>query len=175
MMKYGTILAIDDNAALLTALKYCLGEMFDKVITLPAPDDALKVIAQEEVNIILLDMNFTLGVNTGQDGLFWLKAIRRRHPDLPIVLMTAYADVSLAVKGLKSGAADFITKPWDNDDLTDKLKAVLDAENDVATLDAVETEHIRKAIDKCKGNMKLAAEMLGITRQTLYNKVKKLD
>ncbi|MCQ2237090.1 MAG: response regulator [Bacteroidales bacterium] len=175
MIKYGTILAVDDNAALLTALKYCLTDMFEKVITLPSPDDALKIIAQEDVDLVLLDMNFTLGVNTGQDGLFWLKAIRRRHPDLPVVLMTAYADVSLAVRGLKSGAADFITKPWDNDDLLDKLKAVMEADNEVATLDSVETEHIRKAIDKCKGNMKLAAEMLGITRQTLYNKVKKLE
>jgi DNA-binding NtrC family response regulator len=117
-------------------------------------------------------MNFSLGVNSGKDGLLWLQAIRKHHPELPVVLITAYGDVSLAVRGLKSGAADFITKPWDNDELIHKLKDVLDAQAEVATLDEVEAEHIRRAIDRCHGNMKLAAEQLGITRQTLYNKVK---
>ena len=114
-------------------------------------------------------------MNNGQDGLTWLRAIRKHHPDLPVVLMTAYGEVSLAVRGLKSGAADFITKPWDNEELIRKLKDVLDAQQDVATLDEIEAEHIRRAIDRCHGNMKLAAEQLGITRQTLYNKIKKLS
>ena len=174
IMIYGTLLAIDDNASLLTALRYTLEGTFERVITITSPDDALRVIAQEQPDIVLLDMNFTLGVNTGQDGLFWLRAIRNAHPELPVVLMTAYADINIAVKGLKSGAADFITKPWDNEELLHKLKDVLEAENEVATLDSVEAEHIRRAIDKCHGNMKLAAEMLGITRQTLYNRVKRL-
>ena len=91
------------------------------------------------------------------------------------MLITAYADVNLAVRGLKSGASDFITKPWDNDELVRKLKDVLDAADDMATLDEMEADHIRRAIDRCHGNMKLAAEQLGITRQTLYNKMKKLE
>jgi len=172
--KYGTILVVDDNEAILTALRYCLSGTFSRVLTLTSPDSILKVLNQEEICMILLDMNFSLGVNSGQDGLFWLQAIRKRHPELPIVLITAYADVNLAVRGLKSGAADFITKPWDNDELVHKLKDVLDAASDVETLDKVEAEHIRRAIDRCHGNMKLAAEQLGITRQTLYNKVKRL-
>ena len=126
------------------------------------------------MNIILLDMNFTLGVNSGQDGLVWLQAIRKHHPEIPVVLITAYADVSLAVRGLKRGASDFITKPWDNEDLIRKLKDVLDAADDMATLDEVEADHVRRAIDRCHGNLSKAADMLGITRQTLYNKMKKL-
>ena len=173
--KYGTILVIDDNEAILTALRYCLPGTFQRVLTLTAPDSVLKVLGQEEVSLVLLDMNFSLGVNTGQDGLFWLRAIRKHHPELPVVLITAYADVNLAVRGLKSGASDFITKPWDNDELLRKLKDVLDAQDDLATLDEVEAQHIQRAIDRCHGNMKLAAEQLGITRQTLYNKMKKLD
>ena len=166
MQNYGTILVIDDNEAILTALKYCLAGTFERVITKTSPDGVLALLNQEEVDLVLLDMNFSLGVNSGKDGLLWLQAIRKHHPELPVVLITAYGDVSLAVRGLKSGAADFITKPWDNDELIHKLKDVLDAQAEVATLDEVEAEHIRRAIDRCHGNMKLAAEQLGITRQT---------
>ena len=174
MQNYGTILVIDDNEAILTALKYCLAGTFERVLTITSPDRLLTLLEQEEVNIILLDMNFTLGVNSGQDGLVWLQAIRKHHPEIPVVLITAYADVSLAVRGLKRGASDFITKPWDNDELVRKLKDVLDAADEMATLDEVEADHVRRAIDRCHGNLSKAADMLGITRQTLYNKMKKL-
>ena len=175
MQNYGTALVIDDNEAILTALKYCLAGTFEKVMTLTSPDSVISLLEQEQINIILLDMNFTLGVNSGQDGLFWLQAIRKHHPEIPVVLITAYADVSLAVRGLKRGAADFITKPWDNEELVRKLKDVLDAADEVATLDEVEAEHIRRAIDRFHGNLSKAAEVLGVTRQTLYNKMKKLQ
>ena len=175
MQNYGTALVIDDNEAILTALKYCLAGTFEKVMTLTSPENVITFLAQQEVNIILLDMNFTLGVNNGQDGLLWLQAIRKHYPDIPVVLITAYADVQLAVRGLKRGAADFITKPWDNDDLVRKLKDVLDANDEMATLDEVEADHIRRAIDRCHGNLSKAADLLGVTRQTLYNKMKKLQ
>jgi DNA-binding NtrC family response regulator len=113
-------------------------------------------------------------VNNGSEGILWLRTLRKHHPEVPVVLLTAYADVSLAVRGLKSGAADFIVKPWDNDELVRKLKDVVDMQSEIVTLDEVEAEHIRKAIDRCHGNLSKAADMLGITRQTLYNKMKKL-
>lgn len=175
MQNYGTVLVIDDNEAILTALKYCLAGTFERVLTLTSPEGVITLLGQEQVDIVLLDMNFTLGVNSGQDGLLWLQAIRKHHPELPVVLITAYADVQLAVRGLKRGAADFITKPWDNDELVRKLKDVLDNSGEVATLDEVEAEHIRRAIDRSRGNLSRAAELLGITRQTLYNKMKKLQ
>ena len=175
MQNYGTVLVIDDNEAILTALKYCLAGTFERVLTLTSPEGVITLLGQEQVDIVLLDMNFTLGVNSGQDGLLWLQAIRKHHPELPVVLITAYADVQLAVRGLKRGAADFITKPWDNDELVRKLKDVLDNSGEVATLDEVEAEHIRRAIDRARGNLSRAAELLGITRQTLYNKMKKLQ
>ena len=175
MNKYGTILIADDNTAILTAMRYLLEGTFEQVLTTTQPDDILKLMAQQPIDLVVLDMNFTLGVNSGQDGLLWLQAIRKHHPEIPVVLITAYADVSLAVRGLKRGAADFITKPWDNDELVRKLKDVLDAADEVATLDEVEAEHIRRAIDRFHGNLSKAAEVLGITRQTLYNKMKKLQ
>ena len=171
-MKYGTLLVIDDNPAILTAVKICLGGTFERVLTLNSPDKALATIAQEHPSVVLLDMNFSLGVNSGQEGIMWLTAIHRRFPDTPIVLITAYADVKLAVRALKNGAADFVTKPWDNDELIRVLKDAIDKAGEVVPLEQLEAEHMRKALAKCGGNMKRAADMLGISRQTLYNKVK---
>lgn len=174
MNKYGTILIVDDNASILTAMHYLLDDTFERVLTTIQPEEILKLMAQQPVDLVLLDMNFTLGVNNGNEGLFWLRTIRKQHPQTPVVLLTAYADVNLAVKGLKNGAADFITKPWDNDELVHKLKDVLDMQNEIVSLDEMEMEHIRRTIDHCHGNLTQAAELLGITRQTLYNKMKRL-
>jgi DNA-binding NtrC family response regulator len=175
MNKYGTILIVDDNASILTAMHYLLDDTFERVLTTTQPEEILKLMAQQPVDLVLLDMNFTLGVNNGNEGLFWLRTIRKQHPQTPVVLLTAYADVNLAVKGLKNGAADFITKPWDNDELVRKLKDVLDMQNEIISLDEMEKEHIRRTIDHCHGNLTQAAELLGITRQTLYNKMKRLS
>lgn len=138
MNKYGTVLIVDDNAAILTAMRYLLEGIFEQVLTTTQPEDILKLMAQQPINMVLLDMNFSLGVNSGNEGLFWLRTIRKQHPQTPVVLMTAYADINLAVKGLKNGAADFITKPWDNDELLHKLKDVLDLQNEIVSLDEVE-------------------------------------
>jgi DNA-binding NtrC family response regulator len=171
-MKHGTILVIDDNPAILTAVKICLGGTFERIVTLTSPEKVLTTITQEHPSAILLDMNFTLGVNSGQEGMMWLSVIHRKFPDIPIVLVTAYADVKLAVRALKNGAADFVTKPWDNDELIRVLKDAIDKASEIIPLDQLETEHVRKVLNKCDGNMKRAADLLGISRQTLYNKVK---
>ena len=172
-MKYGTILIVDDNPAILTALKICLVDVFERILTLAHPEGVLALLQQERVDVILLDMNFTVGMNSGQEGLTWLRTIHRLHADIPVVLVTAFADVRLAVKGLKAGAADFITKPWDNDELVRTLKDAIDNNNHIDTLETVEAQHVRKVLDKCHGNISRAAELLGITRQTLYSKIKK--
>ncbi|MDE5550822.1 MAG: response regulator [Bacteroidaceae bacterium] len=167
---YGTILVVDDNPAILTAVKICLGDVFERIITLAAPDTILATIQQEHVDVILLDMNFSLGVNSGQEGMIWLSAIHRKHPDIPVVLVTAYADVRLAVRGVKNSAVDFVTKPWDNEELIRVLKDAIDNSKELVPLDEVEKEHVKKVVDRCHGNMSKAAELLGITRQTLYKK-----
>ena len=87
--------------------------------------------------------------------------------------MTAYADVKLAVRGLKNGAADFVTKPWDNHELIRVLKDAVDSSTEVLTLDKMEVEHVRKVVDKCHGNISKAAGLLGISRQRLYKKLGK--
>lgn len=173
MTNYGTILVVDDNPAILTAVRICLDGVFRRVLTYNSPETVLAVMQQEHVDVILLDMNFSLGVNSGKEGMMWLQAIHRRHPDVPIVLMTAYSDVRLAVRGLKSGASDFVVKPWENDDLVRVLKDAVDCSRDVVSLEQLEAEHVRKVVDRCGGNVSKAAELLGITRQTLYAKMKK--
>lgn len=173
MTNYGTLLVVDDNPAIFTTLEICLERVFGKIVTLTTPDAILATLEQEKVDVILLDMNFSLGTNNGQEGLIWVQAIHRRHPNIPIVLMTAYADVKLAVKGLKSGAVDFVTKPWDNHELIRVLKDAVDEATEVIPLEKMEEEHVRKVVDKCHGNISKAAELLEISRQRLYKKLKK--
>lgn len=171
---YNTLIVVDDNSAILTALKICLATEFEHIITLSSPDTLVATLAKEPaVDAVLLDMNFSLGVNTGMDGLFWLRTIKKLHPNTPVILITAYADVQLAVKGLKYGAADFVTKPWDNDKLITTLHDAIDKNREVMPLEQMELEHVQRAMEQCHGNVSKAAEMLGITRQTLYKKLKK--
>lgn len=169
---YNTILIVDDNPAILTALKICLAGVFTRIVTLSSTDRLVATMSEEQVDVVLLDMNFSLGVNTGQDGLFWLRTLKKLHPDTPVVLMTAYADVQLAVKGLKNGAADFVTKPWDNDELVRTLRDAVEKSREVVTLDKLEQQHVHRVVEQCHGNMSKAAELLGITRQTLYRKLR---
>lgn len=171
MAKYGNVLVVDDNESIFTTLEICLDGVFERILTLTKPDKILATLEQEYIDVILLDMNFSLGVNNGQEGLLWVQAVHRRHPNVPIVLMTAYADVKLAVKGLKSGAVDFVTKPWDNHELIRVLKDAIDVNTEVVPLEKMEEEHVRKVVDKCRGNISKAAELLEISRQRLYKKL----
>lgn len=123
MSKLGTIIIVDDNKGVLTAVQILLKNHFSKVVTLTSPVTLTSAIREEKPEVILLDMNFTSGINTGNEGLFWLQEIKKVRPDLPVVLFTAYADIDLAIRGIKEGAADFIVKPWDNQKLISTLQA----------------------------------------------------
>jgi DNA-binding NtrC family response regulator len=126
MDKKGVILVVDDNKGILTAVRMLLETRFRKVITLPSPQLINKTLGDEAVDVVLLDMNFSAGINTGNEGLFWLAEIHKIAPTLPVVLFTAYADISLAVRGIKVGAADFIVKPWDNAKLLEIIQNAFD-------------------------------------------------
>jgi len=108
----------------LSALEILLQDEFEDVKTIANPNQLPSLIESNEFDLVLLDMNFSAGVNTGNEGLFWLSRIREIKPDLEVVLFTAYGDVELAVKALKQGAADFVMKPWDNDKLKTTLRNV---------------------------------------------------
>lgn len=124
-MLAGTILIVDDNKSVLTSLELLLEDEFERVETASNPNSILSVLDTKPVDLVILDMNFSAGVNTGNEGLFWLRRIREIAPALPVIMLTAYGDVELAVKALKSGAADFVLKPWDNDVLLEKIQAAL--------------------------------------------------
>lgn len=124
-MKSGSILIVDDNKSALSALSLLLQFDFESVTCLSSPHQIASELRKREHDIVLLDMNFSAGLNSGNEGLFWLGEIKKQSPQLEVVMMTAYAEVELAVKALKQGAADFITKPWQNEKLVATLKAVL--------------------------------------------------
>ncbi|MBQ8875340.1 MAG: sigma-54-dependent Fis family transcriptional regulator [Bacteroides sp.] len=122
MAKTKTILIIDDNRGVLSALKLLLKDTFGHIIALPSPVTLPSVLRSENPDVVLLDMNFSDVLNSGNEGLYWLHEIKRMHPALPVVLFTAYADIDLAVRGIKEGATDFVVKPWDNAKLIETLK-----------------------------------------------------
>lgn len=125
-MKKGKILVVDDNAGIRSALKILLPMHFAQVELIASPNELVSKVEQFAPNAVLLDMNFKSDINTGNEGLFWLGEIKRRFPSVEVVLFTAYADIQLAVEGMKRGAFDFIVKPWNNEKLMEILTAAID-------------------------------------------------
>lgn len=123
MNKAGQILVVDDNKPILAALQLLLNTCFEKVITLDSPKTLIAVLEKEPVDVLLMDMNFSAGINNGNEGFFWLGEVKKRFPWIEVVLFTAYADIDLAVKGIKEGATDFVVKPWTNAKLIATLQA----------------------------------------------------
>ncbi|MDY5236944.1 sigma-54 dependent transcriptional regulator [Bacteroides helcogenes] len=121
-METGTILIVDDNKSVLASLELLLENEFSEVRTATNPNQITCLLTTTVINTLILDMNFSAGINNGNEGLYWLKRIREIRPDLPVIMLTAYGDVELAVKALKNGATDFLLKPWDNQALIQKVK-----------------------------------------------------
>ena len=119
----GKILVVDDNSGIRAALKLLLPMHFAEVELIPSPKELVSRIAEFRPDVVLLDMNFHTDINTGNEGLYWLSEIKKLRPDIEVVLFTAYADIQLAVEGMKRGAFDFIVKPWDNEKLVATLAA----------------------------------------------------
>lgn len=117
------ILVIDDNKSVLSALEILLQFEYSNVTTLSNPNQISSFPNLKDCDIVLLDMNFSAGVNTGNEGLYWLREILKKSPQISVIMMTAYGAVDLAVKALKEGATDFILKPWNNDKLLATVKS----------------------------------------------------
>ena len=127
MKKKGNILIIDDNEAMLVSLRMLLKNVCEDVLTSTNPNAIPTLMRRKKPDVVLLDMNFGRGINNGNEGMFWLKEIKRTEPDVAVVLFTAYADIDLAVRGIKEGAADFIVKPFENEVLIEKIKKAMPA------------------------------------------------
>ncbi len=122
----GKILIVDDNAGIRQALKILLPLQFEEVEAIPSPSTLISTLERFRPDVVLLDMNFHTDINTGNEGLYWAGEIKKMVPEVEVVLFTAYADIALAVEGMKKGAFDFIVKPWDNDKLVATLTAARD-------------------------------------------------
>lgn len=268
MMRSGKIILIDDHEAVLKALRVVLSREFKTVLCVATPTLLPALLRDEDVDVVLLDMNFGVGKQTGREGLFWLDRMQEQANPPAVVLITAFGDIELAVSCLKKGAADFIVKPWDNDKLVETVttaferrlernrqasrtesdflpeenrplieqlvqsllkkyasaygkqlprltpealqklsdmthrgdwaalqetierailltnETLLDATDFLIgeapaplsrplTLDEMEKQFIREVLQEKKGNLTLCAQQLDISRQTLYNKMKK--
>lgn len=122
----GKILIVDDNIGIRRTLKILLSLHFEEVETIPSPATLVSVLERFRPDVVLLDMNFHTDANTGNEGLYWTGELKKMAPDVEVVLFTAYADIQLAVDGMKRGAFDFIVKPWDNEKLAATLTAARD-------------------------------------------------
>jgi len=121
----GHILIVDDNASVLNSLELFLKYQFERISTLRNPNLIPGILGKEFPDIILLDMNFSAGINTGNEGFFWLNNILKADPDAVVVMITAYGDIELAIRAIKEGATDFVLKPWDNNKLLATLQSAL--------------------------------------------------
>ena len=183
------ILAIDDNEALLQTLKIILKKEFAVVGTISRPNLIAAVLNGGDVDAILLDMNFDKGRLDCEEGLYWLDAIKQRPNPPAVILMTAFGDIDIAVRAMKKGADDFVTKPWDNNELTKKIVAAVKKrrtaigeqkqelrgvrDNDTATLKELERDRLQRVLKETGRNITKTAEILGVSRRTLYNKIEK--
>ncbi len=189
------ILIIDDNKAIRTALKLVLASHFPDIVTVGDPTLIPALLIPGNVDAVILDMNFGNDRLDGSDGIFWLRRIKETPYPPAVILITAFGDIPLAVEAMKIGADDFVTKPWDNEDLIKRIfnaiqrnkkeqveshsinqaRDILQREKDRQnmTLDELKLMHIRETINACDGNFSLAAQRLGINRQTLYNLLRK--
>jgi len=124
--KEAHILIVDDDEDILFSAKVWLKKFFSQVSCLSQPKNILKFLSEQQVDVVVLDMNFRKGFENGQDGLYWMNEIKTIEPNLPIILMTAYGEVELAVETLKNGASDFILKPWNNEKLYASVNLAVD-------------------------------------------------
>ena len=163
-LKNSSILIIDDDTDVLTAVRLLLKSEAREVLTEKNPDNILSILSKSSFDIILLDMNFKSSINTGNEGLFWLKKIKDTGSNALVIMITAYGDIDLAVRSLKEGAADFIVKPWHNEKLIHCLKELLKGKGNIK-------ERIDNARDGNKNN-ELAGE--SEVMQDIFYKVEKI-
>ncbi|HEY0297976.1 MAG TPA: sigma-54 dependent transcriptional regulator [Arachidicoccus sp.] len=123
-LKKATIMVVDDDLDILTAVRLLLKTEVKEIITEKNPELIPSILKEKQVDLLFLDMNYKSPINTGNEGIFWLQKIKKAYPDLPIIMITAYADIDLAVNSLKLGAKDFMVKPWQNDRLLENIKSI---------------------------------------------------
>src|SRR6202000_863848 len=126
ILKKSTVLVVDDDPDVLTAVKLLLKTEAQEVITEKNPENLNWLLQRNQVDLVLLDMNFNSAINTGNEGLYWLRKIKEWKPNVCVIMITAYGDIDLAVRSLKEGANDFVVKPWHNEKLLETVTDLLE-------------------------------------------------
>ncbi len=121
-LKTASVLVIDDDVDVLTAVRLLLRPEVKEIVTEKNPENIRSLLSKHDFDVILLDMNFNASINTGNEGIFWLKKIRELTPNIGVIMITAYGDIDLAIRSLKEGAFDFVVKPWQNEKLLATIK-----------------------------------------------------
>jgi len=140
-----SILVVDDNRSILSALEILLVPEFGEVTLISNPNQLLNELRKKDYNLVILDMNFTAGIKSGNEGIYWLGKIKEASPDISVVMITAYGDIDVAVKALKAGASDFVVKPWDNEKLLATLRLAVQL-----NLSKKEVSHLRRRESELK-------------------------
>jgi len=152
------ILIVDDNKSVLTALEMLLKTEFSSVLTLKNPNSIISALHKNSIDIVLLDMNFKAGINSGNEGLYWLKQVLRYDSSISVVMITAYGDIELAVKAVKEGAFDFVLKPWDNNKLLSTLHASLKLRKSKQETDSLRQSNISLKDELHQGTQRLIGQ-----------------
>jgi DNA-binding NtrC family response regulator len=157
MKQKPVILIIDDNTELLSGLKLFLTPHAGEVVTLRNPNLIVTTMQQRSFDLVLLDMNFTAGVNTGNEGLYWMKRILEIDPSVAVIMITGFGDVELAVKALKEGATDFVQKSWDEEKILSSVLTALKIRESKLEIRSLKNkkEHLEEKVGRetsiCKG------------------------
>lgn len=164
ILRKATVLIVDDDPDVLTAVKLLLKTEAREVITEKNPENVNWLLQRNEVDVVLLDMNFNSAINTGNEGLYWLRKIKEWKPDVCVIMITAYGDIDLAVRSLKEGANDFVVKPWHNEKLIDTIKELLDKKEGVKA--------IKASVNNTAGDTSILGESEAM--QDIFYKVNKI-
>ena len=158
-MRNGNILIVDDDPDVLLTAELVLKSEFRSVLTESDPQRLPALLEDERYDVVVLDMNFSAGVTSGQEGIHWLKTVQRVSPDTKVILMTAYGGVETAVKAIKEGASDFVVKPWENEKLVATVGATLRFSQAARAVKDLESK--QKALNQYAGGA--AADIIGLS------------
>lgn len=164
-LKKCSVLAVDDDPDVLIAVRMLLKNEVQKIVVEKNPENIPALLKDNHFDLLLLDMNFKSSINTGNEGLYWLKRVKVIKPGLQVIMITAYADIDLAVRSLKEGAFDFMVKPWHNEKLIATIEDALEKNN---KQQRAEARHNKDSI--------IGSELLGESEvmQDIFYKIAKI-
>ena len=164
LLKKASVLVVDDDADVLTAVRLLLRPQVKEIVTEKNPEHIPSLLKQHSFDAVLLDMNFASSINTGNEGLFWLRKIKELGSKAAVIMITAYGDIDLAIRSVKEGAFDFVVKPWHNERLLATLSDALSGK-----------ESSTRAADR-SANSVIGSELLGESEamQDVFFKIRKV-